>query len=92
MWTTDESMPEEELHKAEEKSYRLPEEIRLLDVEFPGGLQIATGTATIRFYKKGYSDSAIIHIEHMDKKHFSYRIEPFMPNITLHEKHVTFGG
>ncbi len=92
MWTTDESMMAEELQNAEEKAYRLPEGIRLLDVEFPGGNNISAGTAKINFYKRGYSDSAIIHLENSDTKHFSYIIEPFMPRVSRYDKYIDFGS
>ncbi len=88
MWTTEGSMPEKELREAEEKSYRLPESIRVIDVEFPGENQVSTGTAIIAFYKRGYSDYAIIHLENSDRKQLSFIIEPFMPGVSFHDKYV----
>ncbi|MBN1932902.1 MAG: type II secretion system protein [Desulfobacterales bacterium] len=86
-WVSYESMSEEEQQKAEQKAYRLPEEIKVLDVEYPDHIKISMGTADIYFYKKGYCDKAIIHLEN-DQKQISFLIEPFLYEVNIEEKYV----
>jgi len=89
LWVADESMDTEEaLKKAYEKSYSLPETVRLLDVEFPGRGRVLQGTAEISFYKKGYSDQAIIHIQGLDDRKVSLLVESFLPSVKWVEEYV----
>ncbi len=44
----------------------------------------------ICFYKAGYSDKAIIHIEDEDHYQVSFLIEPFLPNMKLYQEYVSF--
>jgi prepilin-type N-terminal cleavage/methylation domain-containing protein len=90
LWVSDGSMSEEELENAELQGYKLPDDVRLIDVEYPQNEIIASGTADIRFYQKGYSDKALIHIENRDSEQRSFLIEPFLPRVKLYEKHIAF--
>ncbi|MFO7557676.1 MAG: hypothetical protein R6X10_02510, partial [Desulfobacterales bacterium] len=88
-WITDESMLDEEtLQSASDKSYNLPENVRILDVEFPGRGRVVQGIAEIFFYKKGYSDQAVIHIEGDGERKISLFIEPFLPSVKLVEEYA----
>ncbi len=90
MWVTDELMSEEEIQNAEQQGFELPDDINLLDVEYPGKDKILFGRADIYFYKKGYSDKALIHIEDSSNKQLSFLIEPFLSEVELYEKYVEF--
>lgn len=90
MWVTHESMSEEEIENAKQKGYELPEGLKMLDVAFPDQEKISHGVADICFYKKGYSDKALIHIENDDNRRFSFVIEPFLPKVKLHDKYLSF--
>jgi prepilin-type N-terminal cleavage/methylation domain-containing protein len=90
LWVSDGSMSEEELENAELQGYKLPDDVRLIDVEYPQNEIIALGTADIRFYQKGYSDKALIHLENSDSEQRSFLIEPFLPGVKLYEKHIAF--
>ena len=90
LWTTNEFMREEELENAREKGYELPNDVKLLDVEYPGKGKIALGIADICFYKTGYSDKALIHIEDSDNKQLTFLIEPFLSGVKLFEKYAGF--
>jgi len=90
LWVSDESMTEEMLQTAINEAYRLPKNLRLLDVEFPLKGKISSGQADIYFYKAGYSDKAIIHIEDEDHYQVSFLIEPFLPNMKLYQEYVSF--
>ncbi len=89
LWVTDESMvTEEELKKASEASFNLSENVNLLDVEFPGRGRLMQGTAEIVFYKKGYSDQAIIHIAGSDDQKISLFLKAFLPSVTVVEDYA----
>jgi hypothetical protein len=90
LWVTSEIMSEEELEEAAAIGYNLPEDIKLLDVEYPDKEKISVGRADIYFYKKGYSDKAIIHITNNDNEVLSFLIEPFLSRARLYNKYLEF--
>lgn len=89
VWDTNESMSADDLEKATLNAYALPGAIKVMDVEFPVAGKIISGRADIRFYKAGYTDKALIHIQD-DNQQLSFLIEPFLPQVKLFEKHATF--
>ncbi|MDM8523380.1 prepilin-type N-terminal cleavage/methylation domain-containing protein [Desulfococcaceae bacterium HSG8] len=90
LWITSGDTSEEAIEEAEESGYPIPEDYRLLDVEYPEKGKISLGRADIRFYKEGYSDKVLIHIEDDDANPFSFLIEPFLPKIKMYEEYVGF--
>ena len=90
LWITKESMSEEQIHNAQLKGFELPGEVAILDVEYPDKEKVSVGRADICFYKKGYSDMALIHIEDNSNKQLSFLIEPFLSRIKVFEEYVGF--
>ena len=90
LWVTSEIMSQEELQAAEANGYELSDDINLLDVEYPDEEKISVGRADIYFYKKGYSDKAIIHISNDDNERRSFLIEPFLSHVRLYDKYIGF--
>jgi prepilin-type N-terminal cleavage/methylation domain-containing protein len=90
IWVSDESMTEEDLEKAHEKGFEIPEDVKVINVEYPQKGIISTGQADICFYRAGYSDKAFIRIQGDDERKISFLIESFLPNVKLYEKHVDF--
>jgi hypothetical protein len=90
LWVSNDTMSAEELEDAAAIGYNLPEDIKLLDVEYPGKEKISVGQADIYFYKKGYSDKAIIHITNNDNEVLSFLIEPFLSRARLYNKYLEF--
>ena len=90
LWVTSEIMSQEELQAAEANGYELSNDINLLDVEYPDEEKISVGRADIYFYKKGYSDKAIIHISNDDNERRSFLIEPFLSRVRLYNKYIGF--
>ncbi|MFZ5570403.1 MAG: pilus assembly FimT family protein [Thermodesulfobacteriota bacterium] len=91
IWVADETMAsEEELEKAAASAYPLPESLRLTDVEFFGKGAVSQETAEIHFFKKGYSDRAVIHLIGRDEKPISLLIEPFLATVELREEYVSY--
>jgi prepilin-type N-terminal cleavage/methylation domain-containing protein len=89
VWDTNESMSADDLEEATLNAYELPGAVKVMDVEFPVAGKIFSGRADIRFYKAGYTDKALIHIQD-DNQQLSFLIEPFLPQVKLFEKHATF--
>jgi prepilin-type N-terminal cleavage/methylation domain-containing protein len=73
-----------------ENKYQIPSGYRLVDVEFLNEDKITRGIAEIHFYRKGYSDKALIHIEDDDNAQYSYLLEPFLPHVKIIEEYVEF--
>ena len=93
MWSTSGPVPEETEETEEtpkENEYQIPAGYRLMDVEFVNEDKITKGVAGIYFYKKGYSDKALIHIEDNDDFQYSYLIEPFLPHVKIIEEYIEF--
>ena len=90
LWVSNDTMSAEELEDAAAIGYNLPEDIKLLDVEYPDKEKISVGQADIYFYKKGYSDKAIIHITNNDNEVLSFLIEPFLSRARLYNKYLEF--
>ena len=96
MWSTSGPVPKEteDAEEAEEtpkeNEYQIPSRYRLIDVEFVNEDKITKGIAGIYFYKKGYSDKALIHIEDNDDIQYSYLIEPFLPHVKIIEEYIEF--
>ena len=88
MWVTHPAMDEVQQAAAEDGAYRLPQDVTLRDVAFPGGIRQAIGIARIRFYPEEYADMAMIHLADTDGREFSFRIEPFLPGVKLFEETV----
>jgi prepilin-type N-terminal cleavage/methylation domain-containing protein len=89
IWETNESMSQEDHENAELNSYTLPDDVRIVDVEYPAKEKITTGQTEITFYKAGYTDKAFIHMQEGDT-YLSFLIEPFLSNIQVIEEYVGF--
>ncbi len=88
MWLSNDGKSNEELLAAERKGFKLPPNMRIIDVEFPDNKIISSGQTEIFFYPKGYSDQAVIHLENKEKQ-ISFRIEPFLSTVKLFEEYVS---
>lgn len=87
-----EIMDEEMLEAARKSGFKLPDSVSITDVIFPfepdtEADEMADG---IRFYKKGYSDNAIIHIESAGGDRLSFIIEPFISKVTVRDGFILF--
>ena len=90
MWVSDETMTQEDLERAHEKGFEIPEDIKVINVEYPQKGIISAGQADICFYRAGYSDKVLIRIQGDDDQKISFLIEPFLPKVKLYEKYVDF--
>jgi prepilin-type N-terminal cleavage/methylation domain-containing protein len=90
IWVSDETMTQEDLEKANEKGFEIPEDVKVINVEYPQKGIISTGQADICFYRAGYSDKAFIRIQGDDEQKISFLIESFLPTVKLYKKYVNF--
>ena len=89
LWITSDDMSDENKEQAEKKAFKLDEDLKVLDVEYPGDEKIESGRADILFFAKGYSDRAIIHMSDGDAR-FSFQIEPFLSNVKLYNAYTGY--
>ena len=90
IWTTHAAMSAEERQAAAAKGYHIPDDVDVLDVEYPNEKKTSTGQADIFFYEKGFSDKAIIHIENSHNGQRSFLIEPFLYRVRMYPEYVEF--
>ena len=89
IWETNESMSQEDHENAALNSYALPEDVRIMDVEYPAREKITSGQTEITFYKAGYTDKAFVHMQE-GETYLSFLIEPFLSNVQVIEKYAGF--
>lgn len=73
-----------------ENKESLPRGFRLLGLAYPDQDRIITGVAKIRFYPKGYSDAALIHVEDNNNNRITYQVEPFLAHVKIHEGYLEY--
>jgi prepilin-type N-terminal cleavage/methylation domain-containing protein len=89
IWDSEESMSEESRNEAALNAQALPGNIEIIDVQFLIGGKVSSGRADITFYKSGYSDKALIHIQDEDEQ-LTFLIEPFLTKVRLFDKYASF--
>lgn len=89
VWETNESMSKDDIENAVLNSYTLPDDLRIIDIEFPSKGKINSGQVSINFYKAGYTDKALVHMQD-GSTYLSFLIEPFIPNVQFFEKYASF--
>ena len=90
IWETNESMTPEAVEEAVlNDSYSLPDDLRIIDIEYSQKGKIYSGQAEITFYRAGHTDKAMVHMQEGDT-YMSFLIEPFLPNVQFFEEYVGF--
>ena len=88
-WETDESMPPEAVENAALNAASLPGGLKITAVEYPARGKINSGQADIEFYKNGYSDKVLIHIQDGESQ-VSYLVEPLLSDVARYETVISF--
>ena len=88
-WETDESMSAETRESAALNAASLPGDLKIADIEYPVRGKINSGRADIMFYKTGYTDKLLIHLQD-DAEYVSFLIEPFLSEVTRYETYASF--
>lgn len=89
LWAASEGMTDENLQAAVDEGLELSGDLKLRGVEYPGDHKIDFGLAEIRFFPKGYSDRAILHLDDGDRR-YSFKIEPFLSTVRVYDGHIGF--
>jgi len=89
VWETNEAMSPEDIESTIMDSYELPEDLRIIDIEYPSKGKIYSGQAEITFYKAGYTNKALVHMQD-DDTYLSFLIEPFLSNVEFFYKYASF--
>ena len=89
VWETHQAMSMEDIESAVMDSYVLPDDLQIIDVEYPSQGKINSGQAEINFYKAGYTNKALVHMQDGDI-YLSFLIEPFLSDVQLFEKYASF--
>jgi prepilin-type N-terminal cleavage/methylation domain-containing protein len=90
IWDTNESMSPEDVESAAlNSSYALPDDLRIIDIEYPQKGKTYSGQTEIIFYKAGYTDKVLVHMQE-DDTYLSFLIEPFLSNVQFFESYASF--
>ena len=89
VYTTDPSMDEEALMAAERKSVSFDDDLELRNLEFPEDESRSSDDTTIRFFSKGFSDRALIHVREDDQER-TVKISMFQQKVRLIDKYVSY--
>jgi len=89
VWETNEAMSPEDIENTVMDSYTLPDDLRIIDIEYPSKGKIYSGQAEITFYKAGYTNKALVHLQDGDT-YLSFLIEPFLSDVEFFEKYASF--
>jgi prepilin-type N-terminal cleavage/methylation domain-containing protein len=89
VWETNEAMSPEDIESTMMDSYELPDDLRIIDIEYPSIGKIYSGLAEITFHKAGYTNKALVHMQDGDT-YLSFLIEPFLPDVEFFDKYASF--
>jgi len=89
VWETNEAMSPEDIESTMMDSYELPDDLRIVDIEYPSIGKIYSGQAEITFHKAGYTNKALVHMQDGDT-YLSFLIEPFLPDVEFFDKYASF--
>ena len=89
VWETNETMSPEDIESTMMDSYELPDDLRIIDIEYPSIGKIYSGQAEITFHKAGYTNKALVHMQDGDT-YLSFLIEPFLPDVEFFDKYASF--
>jgi len=85
IWVTGFSQPEIDEAQTRNDAYKLPDGIMIVNIEYPPKDSISNGIVDIHFFKEGYSDKALIHLEECQRR-ISILIEPFFTDVKIFEE------
>jgi len=90
IWETSAAMTPQEVEQAAlEDNFRLPADVRLVDVQYAAGGKQNSGQAQITFYRTGYADKVLIHLQE-NGTYRSLLVEPFLSEVVVFQKYAGF--
>ena len=92
LWIDFDGITREEREMAQEKVFRLSEDVQIIDVWIKGKGKRSEGDVNIKFSKKGYTKQTLIHLGSEDGREFTLLLNPFLMKIESFDKYVDVGG
>lgn len=89
-WHESSDMSESQLLEVKEQASTLPEDVRILDIDFYGTEKKVNGEIGIRFSRKGYMGYSLIHLTDKSDRKFTLVIEPFLGKVKIMEDYLNF--
>jgi len=89
IWAHSVDMTPEVRDKMKKRAFKLPEEVKIMDIYFSEGENVTDGEATIRFSRKNYTQPAVIHLAEKDRR-LTLVFEPFLSSVRIYDKYVDF--
>lgn len=89
VWETAAGMTAEEVEQAAMEARSLPEAFKVVDVLYPNREAQTSGRAEIAFYRGGYTDKALIHVQENDR-YLTFLVEPFLSEVRFFEAYAGF--
>ncbi|MFH2092692.1 MAG: prepilin-type N-terminal cleavage/methylation domain-containing protein [Pseudomonadota bacterium] len=89
VWVTHTSMDEGALANAEHQAMSFEGDIRLLNLEFPGGGKPDKRYYTLCFRQQGYSDRALIHLREGSEE-VTLAIRAFLTEVEWFDRYVSY--
>ena len=89
IWTYSVDMTPEARDEIKKLAFKLPEEVKIMDVYFSEEEKATEGEATIRFSRKNYTQPAVIHLAEKDRR-FTLIFEPFLNSVRICDKYIDF--
>ena len=89
IWTYSMDMTPEAKNERKQRSFHIPEDIKIGDIYRFGETKVSDGEATIRFYKNGYAQPTVLHLARKDDR-FTVIFEPFLSLIKTYDRYVDY--
>lgn len=89
VWTYSIDMTPEAKSEMKQRSYHIPDGVKIEDIYRFGGNKISNGEATIQFYKNGTVQPTVLHLAHKDDR-FTIIFEPFVSLVKTYDRYVDY--
>ncbi len=88
-WVYSTDMTSEAISDAKNHQYQMPEGVTIADIYYLRGEKQVSGEATIKFFKGGYVQPAVLHLS-KEGRSFTLIFEPFLNQVTAIETYVDY--
>jgi len=89
LWYETSDMSAEKRDEMKRKSFRLPESVKILEVSIIGGSRRSEGDATVRFFRRGYTQPAMLYLS-QNERIFTLVLNPFSGMAKTYDKLIKF--
>jgi len=86
-WVYSADMTPEKKEELKTRASRLPGEVKFADIYIAGKDKKTAGDASIRFFSRGYTDPAVIHLAE-GERFMTLVLHPFVNTVETHEKYL----